>query len=345
MNKQPLGSANSFTLDHMRISVSYYCNLHCEHCYVPLDYRDQYKSLLEPHQLKIEEMTSFIDMLKEQHSLRMISVTGGEPLLNKVWPRTKAVLEHAEKLGLAVQINTGGLGQVPIQNIATVFKNPEKLTFQFSFDGACAETVDSFRGRKGVYNSALRQMAEAINAGALVQARFTANRHNITEALDAYRLLSTIPITSFKIKPMFAAGVAIDNKEALLGSVDEIRALQESLIAISHDQKTRLELPPPIFVNTSEHENKNVRFIGCNCGVTSGYLSTNGDLYPCSYIVGDTESKEFKIGNIRDTDFNFAKAWLCSPSLAQYKENAGCGTCPTQATLMRNVENKGLACV
>lgn len=41
-------------LNHARICVSFYCNLHCEHCYAPEEYRDQYKRLLEPSQLSIE---------------------------------------------------------------------------------------------------------------------------------------------------------------------------------------------------------------------------------------------------------------------------------------------------
>lgn len=41
----------------------------------------------------------------------------------------------------------------------------------------------------------------------------TANRHNIGEALDAYRLLSSIGVYSFRVKPMFASGVALGNED------------------------------------------------------------------------------------------------------------------------------------
>ncbi len=92
--------------NHARICVSFYCNLHCEHCYVPEEYRDQYKRRLEPSQLSIEEMTKFVDLLVGKYSLRKVSLTGGEPLLKLVFPRTAAVMAHANNRGLQVQLNT-----------------------------------------------------------------------------------------------------------------------------------------------------------------------------------------------------------------------------------------------
>ncbi|MCA6112617.1 radical SAM protein [Bradyrhizobium cenepequi] len=329
--------------DHMRISISFYCNLHCDHCYVPEEYRDQYKRLLEPSQLSVEEITNFLDLLVDEHSLRKVTVTGGEPLLKIVFPRSAALMAYANKRGLHVQLNTGGLGQVPIPDVVSIFDEREKLVFQFSFDGANKDTVDRFRRKPGVYESALRQMHEAVNRGALVQARMTANRHNIGEALDAYRLLSSIGVDSFKIRPMFAAGVAIDNEDALLGSAEEIRELQEALIAMAAQTSTRLELPPPIFVDTTEPR-PNVKYIECNCGVASGYLSTNGDLYPCVYVVGDPDSHEFLVGNIRSAGFDLETAWRTSPALKKYRANSGCAQCPTQVALLKNVENRALAC-
>lgn len=337
-------SALPIVISHARICVSFYCNLHCEHCYVPEDYRDQYKRLLEPSQLSVEEMTDFIDLLVDKYFLRKISLTGGEPLLKLVFPRTAAVMAHANKRGLEVQLNTGGLGQVPIPDVVSIFDDPKKLAFQFSFDGAKRETVERFRGKAGVYDSALRQMAEAVNCGVLVQARMTANRHNIDEALGAYRLLSSIGVHSFRTKPMFASGVALGNEDALLGSADEIRELQEALMVIAAEpSSSRLELPPPIFVDTSRPR-PNVRYTECDCGATAVYLSTNGDMYPCSFVVGDPNSREFLLGNIRSPEFDLEEVWRSSPALKKFRAHSGCGKCPSQVALLKNIENRALAC-
>lgn len=43
---------------------------------------------------------------------------------------------------------------MPICDVVSFFDDREKLTFQVSFDGAKRDTVDRFRGKAGVYDSA-----------------------------------------------------------------------------------------------------------------------------------------------------------------------------------------------
>lgn len=97
---------------------------------------------------------------------------------------------------------------MPIPDVVSIFDSLEKLALQFNF-----LTVQGHRGqhpgKAGVYESPLE--AEAVGCGILVQAKMTANRHNIDEAFDAYRLLSLIGVDSFGAKPMFASGVLLGN--------------------------------------------------------------------------------------------------------------------------------------
>lgn len=330
-------------LEHARVCVSFYCSLNCKHCYVPNERRTQYRRFFEPFQLSTEEITNFLDLLVDGYPLRKVSVTGGEPLLEAVFPRTAAVLAHATQRGLHVQLNTGGFGQISIPDVVSISDDPEKLAFQFSFDGAKRDTVDRFRRRSGVYDSALRQMAEAVDCGVLVQARMTINRHNITEALATYRLLSSIGVDTFSIKPMLASGAALDNEDALLGSAEEIRDLQETLIATAAKSSACLELLPPIFVDTGELR-PNVRFSECGCGITSLYLSANGDLYPCPYVVGDRDNHQFRVGNIRAPEFDLETACRTSPAMNDYRANSGCAHCFSQVALLKNIENRTFAC-
>ncbi|MDI3567585.1 radical SAM protein [Bradyrhizobium sp. Arg816] len=326
----------------MAISVSFYCNLHCEHCYVPEQYRARYRRRLEPSQLTMKEITNFVDLLVERYSLKKVIVTGGEPLLKIVFPRSAALMSHAaNKRGIHVQLNTGGLGQIPIRDVASIFDDREKLTFQFNFDAASAEALGRFRTKRGAHKSALRQMAEAINCGALVQARMIANRHNIREALDAYRILSSIGVGSFRIMPIFGAGIVIDDENARLGAAEEIKEILAALTAMAAQTSTRLELPNPILVDTAEPR-PNVRFTECNCCLASGYLSTNGDLYPCSYAIGDPDSHKFVVGNVRYPGFDLETAWR--RTLKKYQSSSGCAHCPMQIALLRKIESRAFAC-
>ncbi|WP_456659886.1 hypothetical protein [Bradyrhizobium sp. JR3.5] len=61
-------------------------------------------------------------------------------------------------------------------------------------------------------------------------------------------------------------------------------------------------------------------------------------------MVGDPESQEFRVGNIRSPGFDLETAWRTSPALKKYRANSGCAQCPTQVALLKNVENRALAC-
>jgi MoaA/NifB/PqqE/SkfB family radical SAM enzyme len=333
-------------IDHMRISVSYQCNLHCEHCYVPEDFRTKYKEVLGDKEMSMEQITGFIDFLMDNHGLEKISVTGGETLIKSVWARTKAVLSHANRRGLRVQLNTGGLGQIPVPDIVSLFDDPSRLLVQISLDGSKAETVDKFRGHRGVFDSALRYMAELTAAGAKVQARYTINETNYDETVGAYELVSEIPIESFKVKPMFAAGTAIENRDKLVQATERIGKLQRALIEASARCATYLEVATPVFFEDSEFAHlANWRVADCSCGMTSGYLSSSGDLYACSYGVGDGHSGDLVVGNIGTEGFDFARAWIEAPVMDTYRDRLTPHSCPSSSLLLRNLVPTGLPIV
>jgi len=331
-------TSNDVRIDHMRISVSYQCNLHCEHCYVPEDYRTKYREVLGDKELSLERITEFIDYLMENHGLEKISVTGGETLIKSVWGRTRAVLSHANRRGLRVQLNTGGLGQIPVPEIVGLFDDPSRLMVQISLDGSRAETVDRFRGHRGVFDSALRYMAELTAAGAKVQARYTINESNYDETVAAYELVSEIPIQSFKVKPMFAAGTAIENADRLIHATERVGALQRRLIQASASCATYLEVATPVFFEETEFGHlSNWRIADCTCGMTSGYISSSGDLYACSYGVGDGHSGDLVVGNIASEGFEFARAWREASCIEGYRERLTPHSCPSSSLLLRNV--------
>lgn len=331
---------NGVQIDHMRISVSYQCNLHCEHCYVPEEFRTKYRQVLGDKELSLDQIRGFIDYLIESHGLKKISVTGGEALIRSVWPRTKAVLEHANLRGLSVQLNTGGLGQIPIPDIVRLFDDPTKLMLQISLDGARAETVDRFRGHRGVFDSALRQMAEVTRAGSQIQVRYTINESNYDETLETYELVAAIPVHSFKVKPMFAAGTALDNQDRLIRAQERIAGLQRALIELSSRVPTHLEIAPPVLVDAAEFsQHTNFTLPGCTCGVSSGYLSSSGDLYACSYGIGDSHSDDLVVGNITTEGFDFAHAWSTAGKLQVFRDREGVHHCPSEGLMLaRNVE-------
>lgn len=318
------------TVEHMRIAVSYYCNLHCQHCYVPELNRTKYRQLLEDSQLELDEITSFIDLCTDDMGLRKVTITGGEAMLHLVWPRTKAVLQHALSRGLTVQLNTSGSGQVRMHTLAEACGDRlSQLILHLSLDGVDEERVDIFRGRKGAMRDAMRSLVDAEQLGITVEARFTITEENRDDCVATYDLVSQHGARAFMAKPMFAAGVAREHEALLLKAKMQVRDVQLALLRNSIGNATRLGLPEPVYVVPDEFpEGHNAFVIKCACGDAAGYLSTNGDIYPCSYIVGAPDDKKYVLGNIRDA--SFVDLWSAPSAYAEFRGAAKDQNCTAQ---------------
>lgn len=326
-------------LEHIRIAVSYYCSLRCQHCYVPELNRVKYRKLLEASQLSLPEITDFVDRLVAECGLGKVSITGGEALLNVVWPRTSAVLRHSLDRGLDVQLNTSGSGQIDMDTIAEVCgAELALLTIQLSLDGVDEQSVDRFRGQKGAMQRAVKLLEDAAALGVAVQTRMTLTEDNADEAVRCYDFVSERGARSFHIKPMFAAGTARDNDDLLVRSRDHVRDVQRALLEQSVGRMTRLGLPEPVYVPESDFpEGANAHTIKCMCGDGTGYLSTNGDVYPCTYLVGAPDDKTWVLGNIKDPSFDFVKTWARPDTYQLFRSTPKDGNCTAQ-----NVVSDGL---
>ncbi|WP_433892866.1 radical SAM/SPASM domain-containing protein [Streptomyces sp. CA-111067] len=333
-------------IDHMRIAVSYYCNLHCQHCYVPELNRSKYRQLLEGSQLSMDEITSFVDVCTSEMGLSKVTITGGEAMLNLVWPRTKALLKHALDRGLTVQLNTSGSGQVRMAQLAAACGSRlDQLVLHLSLDGTDEEKVDAFRGRRGAMRGALRSLKESRELGIAVEARLTITEDNRDDTVATYDLVSEHGARSFMAKPMFASGVARENEALLLRQMNQVRDVQCELLDRSIGNSTRLGLPEPVYVAEEEFpQGHNAYVIKCACGDAAGYLSTNGDIYPCSYLVGAPDDKKYVLGNIRDADF--VDLWSDPDSYRTFRSAAKDRNCTAQNIVSQGmgVETSGAGC-
>lgn len=328
--------SNPTIMQNIRIAVSYYCNLHCRHCYVPetqrLDYRD-----LEKDQLSVDQINQFIDYLIDEFGLMKVTLTGGEPLLAEVWQRTLPVLQHALHNNLAVQINTSGSGNVPMKDLAEAAGSKlDHILLHASLDGIDPAKVDAFRGSAGAMDRAIAMIRDAVGLGINVQARYTATQENADDAVACYALLEKMGVNSFMLKPMLPSGNALLNAQMVLSQA-RARALQVALLAHSVGSKTRLDLPSPVYVPHAEWpQGANAAHVLCVCGVQAGYIAYNGDIMPCTYIAGSSVTRQYTLGNIKDPNFNFRKVWTDPKSFAEYRR-ASEETCTTHNILYRSM--------
>lgn len=328
-------------IQNIRIAVSYYCNLKCKHCYVPENERLDYKQL-EKDQLSVEEINNFIDYLISSFGLKKVTLTGGECLLNHVWSRTKPVLQHSLDQGMDIQINTSGSGEIEMSELKKVAKDKyTKILLHVSLDGINHKKVDSFRGKTGAMDRAIKTMKDAVSLGFNVQARYTATKTNLDEAQACYQMLEEMGVQSFMIKPMLPAGNAEINSSMIL-SKEEVKELQKKLLIQSINNRTQLDLPSPVYVDMTEYPSgANVKITLCICGFEAGYIAFNGDVLPCTYIVGSQVCKKYILGNIRTPNFDFKEIWLHPDTYYEYR-HADPGACTTHNILYSSIEKKDM---
>lgn len=324
-------------IQHMRLAASYYCNLRCQHCYVPDIDRTKYRKM-EKEQLTLEQIDAFIDLLIKDFELEKISITGGEAMYHKVWPRTCHILQYAIQRDINVQINTSGSGDIDISAIVdTVNGSLDKILLHASLDGINEKKVDKFRGRKNAFKRALKTIQDAVSAGICTQVRFTVTKDNYDDTLACYDFVTDLGADAFMVKPMYPAGSGRLNSDLLIDR-EKVEKLQWQLIQKSIHRKTRLDLPQAVYIKPKDFPaGANVKIFNCICGVQAGYMAYNGDIYPCPYLVGAPNSTDFVIGNIKDPNFDFREAWLRSHTYSEFR-TAREDTCTTQNILLRAVE-------
>lgn len=337
-----LAARRGHRLQHLRIAVSYYCSLRCQHCYVPELNRTKYKHLLESSQLSLDEIRGFVDRLIDELGLEKITITGGEAMLRNVWPRTKEVLRHGLSRGLTVQLNTSGSGQVDIAEVVEVCGDDlRKFVLHLSLDGIDDARVDVFRGKTGAMRRAVQTLDDAAAAGMRIEVRYTMTEQNADETLPTYAFVSDRGASAFVMKPMFAAGTARENQDILITSREEVRSVQWQLLKASRGNPTALGLPEPVYVPEDAFpENANAYVVKCLCGGAIGYLSTNGDIYPCSYIVGAPDDKRWVIGNIRDPNWDFVQTWRRPDTYQAFRDAVTDQNCTAQNLVTTGLERE-----
>ena len=116
------------------------CNLTCKNCYIESSPTNDSLSYLS-----FDEYLSFIDEAKEQNfNLTEIGFTGGEPFLNKDFPK---MLNHAAQQNVDVLVLTNAMK--PMLNKKSELLNipKERLTFRVSIDHVDPKKHEAIRGQ------------------------------------------------------------------------------------------------------------------------------------------------------------------------------------------------------
>ena len=153
------------------------CNLECAHCR-----RLEVSCQPGVTDLSTEQGRKMIDDLAA-FAQPVLVLSGGEPLLR---PDVFDLSACATARGLPVALATNGTlvdGAIARQIATSGIRR-----VSISFDGANAETHDTFRRQVGAFDGALRGLRHIREAGVSTQINTTVTRHNVDQLDDLYAL-------------------------------------------------------------------------------------------------------------------------------------------------------------
>ncbi|WP_238528206.1 radical SAM/SPASM domain-containing protein [Acetonema longum] len=277
---------NRFVLASLELNLTFHCNLACEYCFV--------------HNRSPEDRMDFvtaakaIDLLLTQGYPNVtITLIGGEPLLEfeliqKIVPYA---LENAQKRNIAVEwaVTTNG---TLINEAMLAFFSKYRINLLLSLDGG-PETHDRYRKTKngeGTWQQIVALIPLLRQYQGWLGARMTVSIEAVDSMRQDFRQLVDLGINQFIIAP--AQG-------ARLWSQEEIRRYSLGLAAIQQDYYALKEAGASLYIEEFETVIKPDGSWGCQAGATSLAVAPNGDVSPCSKLLGLTSKKgQCIIGNV-----------------------------------------------
>jgi MoaA/NifB/PqqE/SkfB family radical SAM enzyme len=263
----PLGYAN---VEELRIELNSECNLRCEHCYT------------DKKRENVVGAAVVGDVSRSIRTLKRVSITGGEPLLDI--DKLAEISEKAWMRGLLVRVNTNGV-LLSDKHIARL-RAAGVHELQISLSSADADNFNTFV-KANVFDRVLEGMRRAVAANFYVTVRYSLANSNARYLVETYRLVAGIGVQEFKVRAVVMAVGLEGYAQTEQALIDRAR---NELEQAYRETRLRYKFSDPKELSTGVHANDR-----CGCGVSSLYLSGDGDFYSCQFLREDARSRLGKV--------------------------------------------------
>ncbi|MEA9356696.1 radical SAM protein [Bacteriovorax sp. PP10] len=244
-------------------SLTHRCNLDCHYCGFPH---------LEHKELSRENLLGLLDTLSEQ-GLKVISITGGEPLIS---PHFKEFVLRARQKGILLNLNSNGL-MVPA-NIDFIKKHFYQVTI--SLDGP-PEVNDPIRGEKS--------SQKALAAITLLKKHRIS--HHVTCVItksSAYNIENIVSYSK-EIKTPFSYQLVFDKTLATFSSHEETLLPVDILKCLDDLMALKIQSPKTIqnpykYFEVLKAQVLSSKKVDCRAGEIFLRVEPNGDIRKCSRV-------------------------------------------------------------
>lgn len=262
------------------VFVTNRCNLACKYCY-----EGQNKLQESFNKEKIDLLIKFIEKYNVRGDSLPVNFHGGEPLLeiDSIEEISRRVKEKYVSAGLSVTTN----GTIMSERIAKVLIDTG-MEITISIDGR-KESHDRYRkydDGTGSHEVVMKNINFLQKMGATnLRYRLTFDSKTVKDLAENIRFLSENNIKNVIPAPdYFDFGWDDESIQVFKENILELRKIKEM------NQDDSLYIP---YTDGYEIKPKGL----CRGGFGSYHISANGDIYPCSFVVGNLK---YKIGTLRD---------------------------------------------
>jgi len=321
--KRP-GHGGEFVPRVLAWEITRRCNLACVHC------RAAAGEDAPEGELTLDEYKSLVDNVVS-FAQPIIILTGGEPLLRD---DVYDIAAYATGAGLRVAVSTNG--SLVDDEVARRLLAAGVRTCSISIDGATPDVHDDFRQQPGAFEASLKGMRILQDAGIKVQINTSLTRRNMDDLDNVFQLVKRMKAHAWHVFLLVPTGRAAEAGDADLIDEDDYERILNYIYEKNRDES--MEIKPtcapqyyrilrqrakedgvPVDV---EHFGLNARTRGCLAGMGFGFVSYQGDVFPCGYYpvaAGAVRERSFK--EIWDNSELFLK-------LRDFKNYKGsCGAC------------------
>jgi len=298
------------------------CNLECRHCR-----RLEVSRQLSQQDLTTEEAHHLIDGIA-QVGRPILVFSGGEPLLR---PDLFELAHGATARSLPIALATNGtlIDVAMADRIAHAGFDRVAV----SLDGADAATHDAFRNLPGAFERVLDGVQRLQLRHVSLQINTTITQHNVSqlEAMydlvdalraDAWHLFMFVPVGCGLQVPDDQQLVAEQYEQVLTWIADKAKLNRRFIRATCAPQYFRILAQSRLLGRYRATSHLSAMTKGCLAGTGIGFVSHNGEVFPCGYL-------PLSCGSVRQQPFQ--EIWERSLLLATLRDPAclkgKCGAC------------------
>jgi radical SAM protein with 4Fe4S-binding SPASM domain len=275
------------------------CNLRCQHCYAD-------SAVRRPGELSTERIMELLDEM-EDIGVIQVFLTGGELFSHRDAVR---IIQHARSKPFSTQIFTNGVLATE-EKLAQI---PAGQSLFVSFD--TADPVRTVRGKMDF--PLLHKTFEAMHRhGHVVRTAISVHRANIDDALEIFEWCADHGYPRPQWLETHPTGRALLHPHILL-TPDQVDRVFEVYRQCMDRYTPAGEQPDAATTDAPLRDADRMRSVDTvkfcqrletatrqeKCGRTTVYVSSNGDVYPCSNCMG---AHRYAAGNV--TDRPFAEIW------------------------------------